>query len=327
MPVMSNTLIAPRGRVAMGALLVALMSPTAMAAKICTLGPPSDGMSTVENSLGHCLERLRRYDGEPDGYGRVYARYGNVDLAVDAAGSYRYYEDGQTWAQFAGAPGWKPVLMRDLDPPGKVAGAPAPEAPAEPEAAETPRQARRTVPRAVEVAAAAPEAASAPASAPAVQAPAAAPAAPAPVQPAVAAAAPSAAGAAAVTATAATDTAVSFGAQRRATVDTPVTQVDAKAPVVSRDESGERTVTYVDPRAVPTNPDGTVVRCQYRDAKGWHSSNQFTLESCAAHVREVHTAANTQGMTQGYWNGIYIAVSAKSTYVSRDGGNAWEPLR
>ena len=286
MPVMSNPLIATRAGVA-GALLLALMCPPAMAAKICTLGPPIDGLSTVERSLGDCLERLRRYDGEPDGYGRVYARYGNADLAVDAAGSYRYYEDGQTWAQFAGAPGWKSVLLRDIDPPGKA------EAAAEAEAAVEADPAMDDGEAAAEVASAAPVAAAA------------------------SAAAAGSAGAAAV----------SFGAQRRATAETPVKKVEPKAPVVSRTESGSREVTYVDPNAVATGADGAVVRCQYRDAQGWQSSNHFTLEACATQIRAVHTQSNLQGVTQGYWNGIYIAVSAKSTYVSRDGGNAWEPLR
>lgn len=288
------------------ALLLPGVVPVAAAAKVCTLGPPEQGLSTAEDSLADCLARLRRYDGEADAQGRVYALFGNVTLAVDSEGSYRYYPDGDAWAQFAGAPGWSSALLRSIKPPRDQMAAAAPEAS---ESAPTPLpEPQLTMAEDLQPV---PEAVPAPAVTDVI--PEALPevATPRPV----ASEAPVAA---------------TVAAQAEAPVPTPTLAIETTiAPVQVPEPPAATNTTAPVPGAAAqaaATRDGALVACQYQQDGSWRTSRHFDLQSCAAQVEAVFLSTGGQGVMNGYWNGVFISATSGGVYVSRDGGGSWERL-
>ena len=283
------------------AMMLPGVMPVAVAAKVCTLGPPEQGLSTAEDSLADCLARLRRYDGEADAQGRVYALFGNVTLAVDSEGSYRYYPDGDAWAQFAGAPGRASALLRSIKPPRDPAAAqpeaPAPVATPLPEPALTLAEDLQPVPEAVP-------------------------------EPAVVDTAPAALPEVATPEPAATETSAPapVSMQAEAPVPTPTLAIETTiAPVVVPEPPAAAPATSAAVQAAATR-DGALVACQYQQNGSWRTSRHFDLQSCAAQVEAVFLSGGGQGVMNGYWNGTFISATSGGVYVSRDGGGSWERL-
>ena len=298
-------------------LLAGLGLPQAtIAATICALGPPSDALTSEVRAMRECLSLLSRYDGKPDADGRVYGRYGEVLLAVDSAGAYRYYEDSDSWVRFAGAEGWAPTAMRDIAPPQKDAAVAA--------TSEPPMADLKDPPATPEVPLDDPQPASKTfTEAPPAQAAAASTdlliketgADEAPTMHAAPAAAPEGGLAADIAATA---DAAAVAQQAPQEPKAP------RLPIIRRDPSGNREVDFVDAGKVADEQDQTVFLCQFRGRDGWQSSNDYSLEACAARVRTAHQQGDDPATpTSGYWNGIYIAVWHDATYISRSAGKAW----
>lgn len=291
------------------AMMLPGVMPVAVAAKVCTLGPPEQGLSTAEDSLADCLARLRRYDGEADAQGRVYALFGNVTLAVDSEGSYRYYPDGDAWAQFAGAPGRASALLRSIKPPGAPATAqpeaPAPVATPLPEPELTLAEDLQPVPEAVP-------------------------------EPTMVDTAPAALPEVATPEPAATETESETLApapaamQAEAPVPTPTLAIETTiAPVVVPEPpAAAAAAAPAEGAAVQAavTRDGALVACQYQQNGSWRTSRHFDLQSCAAQVEAVFLSAGGQGVMNGYWNGTFISATSGGVYISRDGGGSWERL-
>ena len=301
-------------------LIVGLGLPQAtIAATICELGPPGDALTSEVRALRECLSLLSRYDGKPDADGRVYGRYGDVLLAVDSAGAYRYYEDSQSWVRFAGAEGWAPTAMRDIAPPQKdtvVAATSEPpmadlkDPPVTPEG-----ELGDLLPASEPLTEASPDEAAAASSELIIEASGA-------EETATMQAAPTGAPERALAADMATTADATAVAEKA-----PPEPKAPRLPIIRRDASGNREVDFIDAGKVADEQDQTVFLCQFRDRDGWQSSNDYSLEACAARVRSAHQQGDDPATpTSGYWNGIYISVWHDATYISRSAGKAWTAL-
>lgn len=277
------------------AMLLTTVPLGALGNKPCLLGPPELGISIVESNLMECLARLRRFDGPADELGRIYARYGDVPLAVDTTGSYRYYEDGDVWVPFAGVEGRAKASARDIETAAlrAVTSAGRPELAAPRTAAEIPLTTHSNATNdalEVEVSHSGdPQAAELKRSMQLDQ------------------------------------------VDSEKTSDLAVTaSTDVEAAAVQRDDVTVRPGTQAGSAAdeevvgAETSAQSDPVHiCQYRTVGDWKTSREASLQGCAAQVRSVHFSNGGAGISNGYWRGTFIIVTSLGTYTSVDGKSNW----
>lgn len=250
-----------------------------------------------------CLEDLRRFRGSPDSKGWVYGSYGDTAIAADTNAAYRHYNEDDSWVVFANIGGLLPLTQRTL-----IANAPA------------------TASRVSEIHA----------SVTLPENPVEA------VSPVIANSAVEAESATQqqLTNGSAAGPQASPSAATQTTVDSPIVAAVSASSVMPVSADPASSVGDISTLSLPAvedlakqanasstkaiNIEQTHDRCQYRRDDTWLTSEDFDLASCIARVKaEQESAASSRGVTNGYWNGVFIYVTTGDVYTTEDPAGPW----